>query len=128
MMAKQEVLYRIRVVSLFPLRIAWQGRLPLPDYQSPSKASLHILRFHQILRLTGVFHISPFLSLRPNTLLLKDNSRSPVLSVLGRLFAVIFPILILSPNSEATVMEDIMNVIKIMVIVVPPKNAQEASA
>lgn len=51
-----------------------------------------------------------------------------ILQALGRLFASIFPSLIISPDSEATILEDIMNVIKILVIAVPTKNAQEAAA
>jgi hypothetical protein len=104
------------------------GRFCLSDYLSPGKVSHHIVQFHQILRLPEIFHTNPIHFRQPNTLLLNDNSKLLFLSVLGRLFAFIFPILIISSNSEATIMADIMTVMRIMVIIILLKNAQEASA
>jgi len=85
------------------------------------------LQFHHILRLATSFRTSLILSHHSNAPLIKDNPRFTILQALGRLFASIFPILIISPNDEATIMEEIMNVITIMVIVILLENAREAS-
>lgn len=104
------------------------GIVPVDVRPCPCTVSLHMLRFHQILRLTSSFFTSPILSRQPNALLLKCNSRLPILSVLGRLFAFVLPILVLSSKFKATILEDVMNVIKITVIIDSPQNAQETSA